>query len=314
MTKHVPVVGAFPSPHGGRPKMQRIDGNYLYTVGYQLRSVWNLSDTATYSQVFLPLANAEQALDPFLHQSVFKFRYCLVSGEQLLAWIRWIKNKALASQAFTSEAVVQTDITNLKQALSTFEANLASEFGQMPTYIVAKKGGYDTADLIENGRALFQDTIQTKAPDALRDLEQATRCIAFELPTAAGFHLHRANESVLHRYFDAVKGDASHPKERNMGAYLAVMETKKLGDERVRAALRDIKNLHRNPLIHPEHNLENVDEAIDLLGAIRAAIGAMLPEIPKVPTEEAVAASPFSVLMDEALKAALEKPSEGGEA
>ena len=33
----------------------------------------------------------------------------------------------------------------------------------------------------------------------------------------------------------------------------------------VRAALKDIKNLHRNPLIHPEHTLESVDEAIESL-------------------------------------------------
>jgi hypothetical protein len=66
-----------------------------------------------------------------------------------------------------------------------------------------------------------------------------------------------------------------------MGAYLAVMEKSELGDRRVRSALKDIKDLHRNPLIHPEHSLDSVEEAIDLLGAIRAAIGAMLPSIPE---------------------------------
>lgn len=274
-----------------RQRVQRIDGNYLYVTGHQIRPLNNLSDNATYAQALFPLLVAEQALDTFLHLSVFKLRYSLTNGETLISWVRWVKDKALKSSDFANEVVDPSDIQNLKNALSNFETTLASEFGQMPIYLVAKKGGYDTYDLIENGKALFQATLESKVPEAIRDIEQATRCIAFEVPTAAGFHLHRANESVLHKYFDAVRGNVSHPDGRNMGAYLAVMEAKKLGDERVRAALKDIKNLHRNPLIHPEHTLESVDEAIDLLGAIRAAVGAMLPAIAEAKSAEAGAGS-----------------------
>lgn len=91
---------------------------------------------------------------------------------------------------------------------------------------------------------------------------------------------------MLHSYFDAVHGDLDHPKEnnRNMGIYINLLDEKELGEKRVRVALRDLKDLHRNPLIHPGHDLDTVEEAIDLLGAIRAAIGAMLPSIPAVPT------------------------------
>jgi len=117
-------------------------------------------------------------------------------------------------------------------------------------------------------------------PNAVVDLQQATRCIAFELPTAAGFHLHRANESVIGCYWDVVSDGKPRPKEKNMGVYLRQMEKENFGDEKIRSALKDIKNLHRNPLIHPEHSLDNVDDAIDLMGAIRAVVGSMLKEIP----------------------------------
>jgi hypothetical protein len=49
-----------------------------------------------------------------------------------------------------------------------------------------------------------------------------------------------------------------------MGDYLNEMNQKKIGDEKVKAALKDLKDLHRNPLIHPEHSLESADEAIVL--------------------------------------------------
>ncbi len=263
--------------------MQRTDGQYLYTLGHSIHAMAAIKNGATYGSVLGVMWTAQTSLEQFLNASIYQIRYCLPNGHTLLLWVKHITNKAFASSDLANDQIEDVDLAALKNALSTFEINLASEFAQMDSYLVAKKGGYDTRDLIDNGGALFQPTLAVKIPGAIRDIKQATRCIAFELPTAAGFHLHRANESVLHAYFDAVRGTVDHPKDgnRNMGNYISLMETKGLGDERVRAALKDIKNLHRNPLIHPDHDLETVDEAIDLLGAIRAAIGAMLPAIPE---------------------------------
>lgn len=258
--------------------MQRLDGHYLYTLGKQLQPLLQINYGAPFGSVLSYLFTAESALDGFLHNSIYRPRHSLQSGGALLSWIKHILNQALISDL--QDLVKDGDLTSLRNSLSIFEANLASEMGLLATYLVAKKGGYDTSDLIDNGIALFQDALQEKVPSAVTDIKQATRCIAFEVPTAAGFHLHRANESVLHAYYDAVRGPFDTPKERNMGVYLAAMVKNNIGDERVRAALKDIKNLHRNPLIHPDHSLQTVDEAIDLLGAIRSAVGAMLPSIP----------------------------------
>lgn len=263
--------------------MQRTDGQYLYTVGHQVHAVGTINNGETYGSILGRVWNAQTALEQFLNGSIYQLRYCFQNGQNLLSWIKYISGKAFSTNDLTNDTIDDTDLAGLKAALVLFENNLASEFAQMDSYLVAKKGGYDTRDLIDNGAALFQASLGRKVPGAIRDVKQATRCIAFELPTAAGFHLHRANESVVHAYFDAVRGAVEHPKggNRNMGNYITLMEQKDLGDGRVRAALKDIKNLHRNPLIHPDHDLEAVDDAIDLLGAIRAAMGAMLPAIPE---------------------------------
>lgn len=266
--------------------MQRTDGNYLYTLGRQLQPLHDVSGGDTLYSAFAALIWAETALDPFLHNSIYKLRHSLQSGENLLWWVTRIKDKAMASSDFQNETVDVMDANNMKAALATFETNLAAEFAQLPTYLVAKKGGYDTSDLIENGTALFHPELSLKVPEAVSDIEQATRCIAFEVPTAAGFHLHRANEAVIKRYFNAVCGTVPPPKTEGMGTYLATMRDNAIGDQRVLAALRDLKDLHRNPLVHPGQSLESVEEAIDLLAAIRAAIGHMLKAIPRQPTLE----------------------------
>jgi hypothetical protein len=166
--------------------------------------------------------------------------------------------------------------------MSAFEAVLQAELGLLPIYLVQQQGGFDMTTLIESGALCFPIEVVTKVPEAVPDLEQGTRCIAFALPTAAGFHLHRANESVLRRYWDAVTNGASHPGNRAMGDFLAEMEKGNIGDVRVRASLRDLKNLHRNPLIHPEHSLESTDEAIALMNGIHAVMLHMLRAIPDV--------------------------------
>jgi hypothetical protein len=120
-------------------------------------------------------------------------------------------------------------------ALPVFGAELAV----LPLYGVTRKAGSALPTLIENGAACFPTEIRSKAPEALPDLEQATRCIAFELFTAAGFHLDRANEAVLRRYWDAVTNGATRPASRNMGDYLNELNKLNAGDAKVKAALKD---------------------------------------------------------------------------
>lgn len=162
----------------------------------------------------------------------------------------------------------------------------------MPLYVVTQKAGYDTAILIENGAACFPEDLATKVPEAIPDIAAATRCIAFELPTAAGFHLHRANESVLRAYWDAVTNGDQRPQSRNIGDYLNQLDAKKVGEDTVKSALRDLKDMHRNPLIHPEHSLDTVDDAIALMNSIHSVPVHMLKAIPaQVASTEVLAGS-----------------------
>lgn len=186
----------------------------------------------------------------------------------------------LFPQEGDGEDLAALEISNLHAAYTKFETILISELQSISSYIVTRKAWFDTEAMVEAGKVFFSKDLEAKVPGAIKDLEQAMRCIAFEVPTAAGFHLHRANEAVLRAYWDHVTDGAKRPKENNMGVYLAALDKLDKGNKSVRAHLQSIKDFHRNPLMHPEQSLGTVDEAIDLMAAIRCAIGYMLKEIP----------------------------------
>jgi hypothetical protein len=144
--------------------------------------------------------------------------------------------------------------------------------------------------LIHHADVLFPDELRLKVPEAIFDIQEAGRSLAFERFTAAGFHIFRAVESVMRRYWAHMSGGKAAPKVRSLGVYIAAMEKNNIGDPRVVAALRQLNTLHRNPLAHPEAVL-TLDETTSILGASQSAIGAMLAGLPLIkPTTSQVAA------------------------
>lgn len=261
--------------------MLRVDGAYLYQLGVQLRPISSLAESeCARIDIFFECLGAKNAIQEFLYDSVFRdaFRASAQAASRLLSELNILAPEIDPNVNF-SELFPAWRIASLKTDFNKFEAVLVAELQGAALYFASAKGGYDTRALTDMGEALFPPSLAMKVPDALTDVRAGARCLAFDLPTAAAFHLHRANESVLRRYFDEVAGFDNRPASSNMGDYLNALKTKKLGDPKVLGALQTIKDLHRNPIMHPEECIETVDEAISLLSAIRAAIGYMLDRI-----------------------------------
>jgi transposase-like protein len=91
--------------------------------------------------------------------------------------------------------------------------------------------------------------------DSTRHIQEAAKCLAFEIPTAAAFHIFRCAESILRRYYEAVVGKLPKRQMRNWGSYIRYL--KECGaDVRVITILEQIQDLHRNPVIHPETRMK----------------------------------------------------------
>ncbi len=270
----------------GRNQMVRIDGFFLYEKGHSIHPLTSIESGANLGDLLVTLFVAENALQDLVNKSVFRLKTSSAVGTKLLQIVQ-----SFTGNPDRTEPLNRWEAYRITSAATEFEAVLNAEFSTMDIYLVLKKRGYDTSDLINNGYVLFPEDLPRKVPEAVNDVSYATRCIAFELNTAAGFHFHRANESVLHRYYDAVANGAPRPAGRNIGDYLKVMDEGNLGDPKVKSCLRDLKNLHRNPLIHPEDSIETVYEAVALLGSIHSAVVHMLKSIPE-PKAQAVGEEP----------------------
>lgn len=294
--------------------MIRVDGFYLYQVGFQIHplSEFRHADSAigkatTLEETRFPIYIAESALEALLSRSVFRLKTSNQPGQALLAAMRDLKGKLEAADEQKDTEKLATnidwiDMYRITSALTAFEAVLGAELSLLHLYVVAQKAGFDTSVLIDAGAHCFPADLLFKVPEALADLEQATKCLAFEVFTAAGFHLHRANESVLHRYWDAVTNNAPRPASRNMGDYLNGMNQRKVGDEKVKAAIRNLKDFHRNPLIHPDHSIDNADQAIALMNGTHTVIVQMLAEIPLATTPNVPLTGGVATAIDAASK------------
>jgi hypothetical protein len=274
--------------HSGRPleglAMQKIDPAFLFELGDTLRRVRQITADSHLASTYFALDAAATTIDQAVNSSVYNHlirQPCRVAANQLMAQMRQMAEEIMGRQDFEGK-LDAFELSQLTARYSKFETLFLGDLQSGALYLVSPKGGFDTDALIEAGLLLFNGALATKVPDAIADVREATRCLAFELPTAAGFHLHRAHEAVLKVYWDNVTGGAPRPKEHNMGVYLRELDKLNKGKAAVRSHLRSVKDFHRNPLMHPEQSLENVDQALDLLAAIRSSIGYMLQEIPSL--------------------------------
>jgi hypothetical protein len=178
----------------------------------------------------------------------------------------------------------------LKWSSYEFEIALKSALTTSPAYIITPKGAYDVNILTKNPSLIFHHDLLKLAPEVEYDVEQAAKCLAFEVPTAAGFHLHRINEAVIHRYWDARTHGKDRPEKTSVGSYLNSMKSNQhIGffEDTILSILSQINNLHRNPVLHPEISL-SPRQAIDLFGIINSSVSSMICSIMGTELQEVI--------------------------
>lgn len=123
----------------------------------------------------------------------------------------------------------------------------------------------------------------------LKDLNQSGACLAFGMATASGYHAVRSVERVLRAYYVALTGldhiRSNDPKKSprpigkcNMSTITVALRSSEQGDPKTLAVLDQIRELHRNPLGHPDTFLE-VTEAMELFNVCTSAISAMARQL-----------------------------------
>ncbi len=172
-----------------------------------------------------------------------------------------------------------TASTDLTDKIVQFQTVLGADLGKAATYVVRQPGILAVDSLISGARVVFEGYADRVPEIAKQDTDQAGRCIAFDVPTAAGFHIARATESVLLEYLKTFGQTVSKETQRNWGQYTKIMRDNKAGaSEKVLTTIDQIRVLHRNPLLHPEVTLR-MPEALSLWAICCSAIQAMVADM-----------------------------------
>jgi hypothetical protein len=170
---------------------------------------------------------------------------------------------SLGAQA-SRDPIAAFEATAITTLLRDFELAFNKSLSRRNVFEVQQQGIYDSRLLVDAADRMFTDDIRQRFPErTVTDWKAAGRCLAFELATASGFHSVRATEAVIHQYYVTVTGDhAMKRKDRNWGAYVRNLNRhRKLNadskaDPKLISLIDQIREHHRNVVIHPEEVLD----------------------------------------------------------
>jgi hypothetical protein len=174
-----------------------------------------------------------------------------------------------------NEPLSQERAIIIKSVFEMFEPTLSSEFAKLHTYYIPSVGIFPTDALVNQPEKMFSESANLIPDETLIEIKEVGKCLAFSLPTAAGFHLMRSVESMLRHYYEVLSKGASRPARGATGIYFDAILQLPGVDRELHAALKQIKTLYRDPIAHPEVVLTG-PEAISLLGVVQSAISRTL--------------------------------------
>jgi hypothetical protein len=274
--------------------MLRISLPYIYGLAVALEPLAKITVGQSVMDYVLMLFPAQQSLETLLRSSLFSpaLRSSRPFGEHLLTLLN-----EKANRASYEGQTMPADVYPITTAFTEFKTAFIAELQTLPSFFVTQKGSHDTLTLLDQAWRIFPSDLASKVPEAMFDVGEAGKALCYEVPTACGFHIFRATETVLRRYYTHVTGGKPQPKIRNIAVYINAMRQRNCGDERILSVLEQMSKLHRNPLIHPEVVL-TVDEAISIVGIAHSAITSMLSVLPVIPPTTATPSTELSALLE----------------
>ncbi len=162
----------------------------------------------------------------------------------------------------------------INQVRETFEREAAKQF----ILGLEKQRALDPATLVERIETTMSPRCWERLSAATkREIQESGKCLALERYTASGFHMLRGLESEITDYIHLLTN--AKPTQRNIGHYVQVLKENH-ADPKLIAMLDNIRNLDRNPLMHPEDWLDK-DDAIGIFNTSQTAFERLISDMEK---------------------------------
>jgi len=237
-------------------------------------------------------------LDSFV-QNDSGFSTCKRAASELLGAItEWNNQNVYINGEFSAEKF-EEDLANwqwshITRKIDAFRSVFEAECHDIDIYSVGQIAIYKTQALVSEGSSIIPEEYRRDVSEAaLSEFNNAGKCLAFDLPTACGFHALRGLELVMDDYLNGF--GVNTEKLKNWYAYIEA--TKELiNDEKavnkpsqkVAAMLDRMRDLDRNPLMHPRDTLDtNGADQLFKLAAI--TVGEMVRDLKRLKQAGAVA-------------------------
>ena len=210
----------------------------------------------------------------------------IVKAGELLAFVRPMADYVGAD--FPIDLGLKNCIRTL--VADVFSQCLSTELWQLPTFLVEKVGIFSSNDLIHDAVShLGAAAIAAISDGATTDFNAAGACLAFHNFTACGFHVLRALESVVRQYVEELTGESVVlGNDSALGPLIDRLQRVLKKEENVQASssplgmnileLRRIKNVYRNPIMHPQMVLDE-DSARTVFNRSASVISAIVDDL-----------------------------------
>lgn len=174
-------------------------------------------------------------------------------------------------------AITDDELGALKGDIDHLQSILRAEAPETPIYQVPQRRAWNVRTLIDHAEFSLSDRARKCLTlEEVKDIREAGQCLAFDVSTAAAFHMYRVLESVVLKYMP-ILGIQVQNQDRNLGSYIRFLENAQV-DQRITVLLRHIKDEYRNPAIHPGLFI-SFDDASNQFALIQSAIRMMIDDL-----------------------------------
>jgi hypothetical protein len=231
-------------------------------MGMDLRGLLERLNTEgkyTYNDLARDAASVITSLGGWVFDTIFSSHISKPEADVIGAWLMKVSSSDYLKEHGLEEVPDRFQLINqINHFLTILEAELSAAL----SYYVTEKRNWDTRGLMFTAEKDIDEPYRKVLPwECVTDIRDAGRCIAFELPTAVGFHVCRAIETVLFLYFGVLDISLKGVGNPGMGTYIGLIEKRGVNEDLINK-LKIIKDL-RNALMHPDVVLES-DQAQDL--------------------------------------------------
>lgn len=259
--------------NGGKP-VKRVSGMDLYRFGNRIDPLWRIKKEDTYRDIGRICEEARLELQHLLGDS--NYSHVLEFSKKPIEHLA--KNLAglVKFRHDKNEAIGEYEHKRLQDNLRDFEDKYSIDTKKGLMFVATPKGTHDLKLLLEHGERDFDKALPSVCPEAIPDIQAATRCLVYEEFTASVFHFHRAHEIVIEKYMK--HRGLTIPDKPNLRKYISAIKTEKNLPDRLLELLEGAKEC-RNPIMHPRIYVENLEDANSLYFIVLKSVGIMAREM-----------------------------------